>query len=45
MARKSISLSEDTYNELTKLGTGYMESMDDIVNKCIQSYKKEHKIK
>lgn len=45
MVRKSISLSESTYDELVKLGTGYKESMDDIVTKCIRSYKKEYKIK
>ena len=42
MIRKSISLTEKTYNELTSLITGYRESMDDIVSKCIEAYKKGH---
>jgi predicted CopG family antitoxin len=45
MIRKSISLNEETYNELTSLISGYKESMDTIVRKCIQSYKKEQKLK
>lgn len=44
MVRKSISLSEDTYNELTNLGNEYKESMDNIVSKCVQAYKKLNKL-
>ena len=45
VTRKSISITEETYEELTGLISGYKESMDDIIKKCVKSYKKEYKLK
>lgn len=44
VTRKSISLTAETYQELTSLISGYRESMDDIISKCIRAYKKEQKL-
>jgi len=41
MGRKTVSVSEETHKELAKLGV-YGESIDDIIRKCIESYKREH---
>jgi predicted lactoylglutathione lyase len=41
--RKSVSLNEETYNELISLSSGYKESIDDIVKKCIKAYRKVNK--
>jgi predicted CopG family antitoxin len=38
MARKTITINEDTHKELVKLGV-YGESMDDIIKKLINHYK------
>lgn len=40
---KLIKVKDETHKELSKLGT-YGDTMDDIINKCIQAYKK-HEIK
>jgi predicted lactoylglutathione lyase len=40
---KSVSLNEETYNELISLSSGYKESIDDIVKKCIKAYRKVNK--
>ena len=37
MARKTITINEDTHRELVKLGV-YGESMDDIIRKLINHY-------
>lgn len=39
---KMVKLKEDTHQELLSLGE-FRETMDDIIAKCIKSYKKEHK--
>jgi HNH endonuclease len=39
--QKSISLKIETHAELTKLGV-YGETIDDIIKKCIEAYKKEN---
>jgi hypothetical protein len=39
---KSLKVTEDTHNELKKLGV-YGENMDDIIAKCIDAYKKMNK--
>ena len=44
LARKTVSISEETHSELTKLGV-YGETIDDIIRKCIDAYKKEIKNK
>jgi hypothetical protein len=44
MVRKTLNVSDETHNRLTSLGS-YGDSMDEIINKCIDSYEKEHKIK
>lgn len=41
--RKSISVSEEIHQELSKIGN-YGESMDNIIAKCIQAYKKANKL-
>jgi hypothetical protein len=38
-----VKLKDDTHEELLKLGV-FRETMDDIVKKCIKSYKKEHRL-
>lgn len=42
LARKTVSISEETHAELTKLGV-YGETIDDIIRKCIEAYKKLNK--
>ena len=42
LARKTVSISEETHFELTKLGV-YGETIDDIIKKCIDAYKKVNK--
>lgn len=41
--RKNINISEETHAELNRLGMRG-ESFDDIIRKCVKSYKKEHKL-
>ncbi len=41
--RKTVSISDDTHKELVKLGV-YGETIDDIIRKCIEAYKKQNKI-
>jgi predicted CopG family antitoxin len=38
MARKTITINEETHRELVKLGV-YGESMDDIIKKLINHYR------
>lgn len=40
--RKTVSISDDTHKELVKLGV-YGETIDDIIRKCIEAYKKQNK--
>ena len=40
MARKTVSISEETHSELTKLGV-YGETIDDIIRKCIDVHIKK----
>ena len=40
--RKTVSISDNTHKELVKLGV-YGETIDDIIRKCIESYKREKK--
>ena len=42
MARKTITINEDTHKELVKLGV-YGESMDGIIRKLIDCYKDNNK--
>jgi hypothetical protein len=44
VSRKTVSISEETHAELTKLGV-YGETIDDIIKKCIDAYKKLNKDK
>lgn len=44
MARKTITINEDTHKELVKLGV-YGESMDGIIRKLIDHYKGKSNIK
>lgn len=39
---KMVKLKDDTHAELAKIGR-YGETMDDIIKKCIKSYKQLHK--
>jgi hypothetical protein len=39
---KLIKVKDETHRELAKLGN-YGDTMDDIINKCIDAYKKIHK--
>lgn len=39
---KLIKVKDETHKELSKLGN-YGDTMDDIINKCIQAYKKLNK--
>jgi predicted CopG family antitoxin len=43
MARKTITISEETHRELVKVGV-YGESMDDIIKKLLNHYKGESNI-
>ena len=38
--KRTIGVTEDTYRELAKIG-GYNESMDDIIRRCLEAYKRE----
>jgi len=42
--RKTVSISDETHKELVKLGV-YGETIDDIIKKCIEAYKKLNKDK
>ena len=42
MARKTITINEDTHKELVKLGV-YGESMDDIIKRLIEFYQEKNK--
>ena len=42
VSRKTVSISEETHSELTKIGV-YGETIDDIIKKCIDAYKKVNK--
>ena len=42
--RKTISISEETHAELVKIGV-YGESIDTIIRKCVDAYKREKGIK
>ena len=44
VSRKTVSISEETHSELTKIGV-YGETIDDIIKKCVEAYKRERKIK
>jgi predicted CopG family antitoxin len=37
---KTIRVEDDTHNELVKIG-GYSETMDDIIKKLIEAYKRQ----
>ena len=41
---KLIKVKDETHKELAKLSSSYGETMDDIVSKCIQAYKKLNKL-
>jgi predicted CopG family antitoxin len=38
--KRTIGVTLDTYEELVKIG-GYDETMDQIVRKCVEAYKRE----
>jgi predicted CopG family antitoxin len=38
--KRTIGVTEDTYKELAKIG-GYNESMDHIIRRCLDAYKRE----
>jgi predicted CopG family antitoxin len=38
--KRTIVITMDTYEELVKIG-GYDETMDQIVRKCVEAYKRE----
>jgi hypothetical protein len=38
--KRTIGVTIDTYRELVKVG-GYGETMDQIVRKCVEAYKRE----
>lgn len=42
--RKTVSISDETHKELVKLGV-YGETIDDIIRKCIDAYKRQFKTK
>ena len=44
LGRKTVSISEETHSELTKIGV-YGETIDDIIKKCVEAYKRENKTK
>lgn len=39
---KMVKLNDDTHSELVKIGK-YGETMDDIVKRCLEAYKKMQK--
>ena len=39
---KMVRLNDDTYEDVLSLGQ-FRETMDDIISKCVKSYKKEDK--
>jgi len=41
---KTLRVTDETHRELTKLGS-YGETMDEIINRCIQAYKKHEGFK
>ena len=38
--KRTIGVTEETYRELVKVG-GYGETMDHIIRKCVEAYKRE----
>jgi hypothetical protein len=40
--KRTIVVTLDTYEELVKIG-GYDETMDQIVRKCVEAYKRSKK--
>jgi predicted CopG family antitoxin len=38
--KRTLGVTEDTYKELVKLG-GYNETMDHIIRRCVDAYKRE----
>jgi len=40
---KLLKVKDETHKELSKLGK-YGDTMDDIINRCIQAYKKLNKL-
>ena len=38
--KRTIGVTEETYKELVKVG-GYSETMDHIIRKCLETYKRE----
>jgi predicted CopG family antitoxin len=38
--KRTVGITEDTYRELVKFG-GYNESMDHIIRRCVEAYKRE----
>jgi hypothetical protein len=38
--KRTLGVTEDTYKELVKLG-GYNETMDHIIKRCVEAYKRE----
>jgi hypothetical protein len=38
--KKTLGVTEETYRELVKAG-GYGETMDHIIRKCVEAYKRE----
>jgi predicted CopG family antitoxin len=42
--KRTIGVSLETYRELVKVG-GYGETMDQIVRKCVEAYKREQAAK
>ncbi len=41
---RQIKVKDETYEELTSLGEKKNETYDDIIQKCIQAYKKVNKL-
>lgn len=41
--RKIVKLKDETYEELKAMGK-YGETMDDIIYRCVQAYKKANKL-
>ena len=44
MARKTITINEDTHKQLVKLGV-YGESMDDIIKRLINYWNSSHDVR
>ena len=42
--KRTIGVTEETYKELVKVG-GYGETMDHIISKCVEAYKREQATK